>query len=220
MNVPQSQPSACDRPLVKLGSSCAKGISSNQDSGLAMLVCQYKESESYQWQEHDLYKWYGDKALTLEAAVDRAFKSEQPNGKLHGHQYLVGRERLARLATIAKDYIERFKDARDWNEIYTIVGDTIVQVPGAGILAHYDITNRIGSYLRYDQTVVRVHAGAWAGAAVLGLKIQNGQVNLEDLPPELRSLGAMHIENFLCIYKDELKQLNRLKMNHVNEGAS
>jgi hypothetical protein len=219
MNVPQSQFLACDRPLVKLGSSCAKGISSNQDTGLAMLVCQYKESESYQWQEHDLYQWYGDKALTLEAALDRAFKSEH-DGKLHGHQYRVGRERLARLATIAEDHVERFKDARDWNEIYTVVGDIIAQVPGAGILAHYDITNRIGSYFRYNQTVVRVHAGAWEGATVLRLKIQNGQVSLEDLPLELRSLGAMHVENFLCIYKDDLKQLNRLKTNHANEGAS
>jgi len=215
MNLSQSQSSSCDRPPVQSGSSCAKGTSSGQDTDLAMLVRQYKESEAYRGQEHDLYQWYGDRSLSLERATDRAFKSEQPNGKLHGHQYRVGRERSARLATIAKDHIERFKDARDWNEIYTIVGGIIAQVPRAGILAHYDITNRIGSYFRYDQTVVRVHAGAWAGAAVLGLKIQNGQVTLEDLPPELQSLGAMHAENFLCIYENELRQLNQSRMNQV-----
>ena len=148
------------------------------------------------------------KSLTPEAAIDRAFKSIQPNGRLHGHQYRVGYERLARLATLAKDHIERFKDARDWNEIYAIVGDLITQVPRAGTLAHYDITNRIGSYFRYHQTIVRVHAGAWDGAAALGLNIQDGKVALEDLPPELRLIGAMHTENFLCIYKNELKQIN------------
>jgi hypothetical protein len=114
---------------------------------------------------------------------------------------------LAQLATIAKDHLERFKDAGDWDTIHAIVGDIVAQVHGAGTLTQYDIANRIGSYFRYEQTVVRVHAGALVGAKALGLKIQNGKVALEDLPLELRSLRAMHTENFLCIYKDELKAM-------------
>lgn len=175
---------------------------------LAALVEQYRKDGAYRGLEFDIYQWYGDQSLSLESAIDRAFKSEEPNGKLHRHQYRIGRRRLAQLAGVAKDHIERFKNACDWNEIYSIVGDIVAQVPRAGILTHYDVANRIGGYCRYEQTVVRVHAGAMRGAAALGLKIQDGSVALDDLPPDLQELGAMHSENFLCIYKDELKSLN------------
>lgn len=38
------------------------------------------------------------------------------------------------------------------------------------------------------------------GARKLG--IQGHIVSLDDLPIEIKELGATHAENFLCIYKD------------------
>ncbi|WP_088889964.1 hypothetical protein [Leptolyngbya ohadii] len=175
---------------------------------MAALIRQYKKSEAYQSDEYGFHQWYGNRSLTLEAAIDRAIRSEQC-GKVHGHQCRVGRKRLNELAIVAQDHIERFRSARDWEEIYTIVGDMVAQVPGVGALAHYDIAHRIASYFRYEQTVLRVQAGALEGALKLGLKVQDGKVALDDLPPELRSLGVTHTENFLCVYKKYLKPLNR-----------
>lgn len=200
--LPLDNGSAC-KPV----SSCTRTNVSEKETSLAMLVQSYRESDAYWGQEHDLYQWYGDRSLSLEEAIDRAVKSIQPDGKIHGHQHLVGRDRLQQLAVIAQDHIEQFRDAGTWENVYQIVACMIVRVRGAGVLAHYDITNRISGYLGLEQTVLRVHAGAKEGALALGLKSRDGKIALEDLPSELRSLGAMHTENFLCIFKDDLKSL-------------
>lgn len=193
--------------VFKPASSCTRTNVPEKEPSLAMLVQGYRESDAYRGQEQDLYQWYGDRSLSLEAAIDRSVKSIQPDGKIHGHQHLVGRDRLQQLAVIAQNHVEQFREAQTWEDVYQIVGYMIAQVHGAGPLAHYDITNRIGSYLGLEQTILRVHAGAEEGALALRLKIRDGKIALEGLPSELRSLGAMHTENFLCIYKSKLKSL-------------
>ncbi|WP_237766077.1 hypothetical protein [Arthrospira platensis] len=49
--------------------------------------------------------------------------------------------------------------------------------------------------------------GTAEGAAVFNITGQTAF--LSAFPPEIQKIGATHAENFLCIYKDNLKSLSK-----------
>ncbi|MBC1236856.1 hypothetical protein [Nostoc sp. 2RC] len=106
------------------------------------------------------YSWY-KKADNLRDAVKKAFLSEDEQGKVHSHQHLVGRQRLALATEIA---LERFDNLGissfdNFNTIYQFVQSVSAEVHGFGQLATYDTTLRIAKYLGCELQEVYLHAG-------------------------------------------------------------
>ncbi len=106
------------------------------------------------------YSWY-KKADNLRDAVKKAFLSEDEQGKVHSHQHLVGRQRLALATEIA---LERFDNLGissfdNFNTIYQFVQSVSTEVHGFGQLATYDTTLRIAKYLGCELQEVYLHAG-------------------------------------------------------------
>lgn len=106
----------------------------------------------------------------------------------------------------------RHQDLRachSFKELHAIVSECAVS--GFAVLCIYDTAVRLGAYLSSikPQSIkpqyVYLHAGTKVGAAELGLDVSRKFICLNELPEELQCLSADDIENFLCIYKDELK---------------
>lgn len=67
------------------------------------------------------------------------------------------------------------------------------------------MAQRLGMWLNLAPDIVYLHGGTAEGAAVF--KITGNTALLKAFPPEIQKLGAVHAENFLCIYKDRIKSL-------------
>jgi hypothetical protein len=147
-------------------------------------------------------KWWGDKKLTWEAALERAWNSRLCNGKMHGHQRRVAHKlseglRESLKPDIYHDNFNSFHDLYSWIELVAS------HVNGIGSTTTYDIARRLGVWIGLMPEVVYLHAGTAEGARKLGVI---GKVApLTAFPKEIQELGATHAENFLCIYKDAIR---------------
>jgi len=169
------------------------------ENSLQLLVDEYihRWGDSYEIED----QWWGDKTLTWEEAIARAWKSRLSHGRMHGHQCRVANRLADGLAVALADGIQP-ESLKDFQSLHIWVKSVVDRVRGLGTTTAYDIARRLGAWLRLEPSKVYLHAGTAAGARKFGVE---GEVApLSAFPKELQSLGATHTENFLCIYKDRL----------------
>src|SRR4028118_669373 len=131
---------------------------------------------NYPYQE-SYYNWFRE-SDSLRDAIEKAFLSKDPQGKVYRHQARVGRKRLAKAAGIA---LERFNTLSEsyfdnFDKIYQFVQSVGAEVPGFGSLATYDVALRIAKYQRCDILDVHLHAGATQGARAMGFDVKDGEI--------------------------------------------
>lgn len=179
--------------------SCTSKKQSPNLSSLQLLIDEY----IYRW--GDSYKledqWWGDKEITWEAAIARAWKSRLSDGKMHGHQRRVANKLPKGLEMALADKKEP-EDFRDFQSVYDWVQSIVAGVKGLGVTTAYDVARRLGAWLRLEPVVVYLHAGTAAGARKFG--VEGEMAPLSAFPKEVQLLGATHAENFLCIYKNQI----------------
>lgn len=179
--------------------NCKGKKQSFDNSNLKLLVCEYLHQWGDSYEIED--RWWGDKTLTWEEAIERAWRSRLSHGKMHGHQCQVAPKLSEGLKVALADEMpsEEFKD---FQGVYDWVKSVVGRVKGLGATTAYDVARRLGSWLCLEPSVVYLHAGTAAGARKFG--IEGDVAPLSAFPKEIQSLGATHAENFLCIYKDRL----------------
>ncbi|MGH6871260.1 MAG: hypothetical protein ACREHE_07125 [Rhizomicrobium sp.] len=128
-----------------------------------------------------------------------------PGGKKHPHQYRIPPPILAAAERALQRETARIGKASSFSDLHACVEGTIGFIRGIGPLAIYDITHRIGAFLRLVPEFVYLHTGARDGARALG--VQGVTANIGQLPKELNRLSAAEIEDLLCIYKADLYSL-------------
>ncbi|PSB03985.1 hypothetical protein [Merismopedia glauca] len=173
---------------------------------LTDLVAEYRSL--FEPEQEKYYDFYRN--LPFKKAIELAFKSEY-QGKIHGHQCRIGRRKLNEVADMAlqKIDINNIKSFNEFDKIYQFVED--ISNSGIGPLAKYDFSLRIAVHCQVMIDKVYCHAGTTYGARALGIKVDDGdKLNSQVFPKPLNQMRADHIENFLCIYKDRLKGLNRI----------
>lgn len=171
------------------------------------IVNDYKNS--YEKGQEDYYKWYGE-ADTLKSAVVKAFRSEDKAGKVNHHQCRVGRERLELAAKIALERLPN-DSFKNFKEIYNFVKEVAQNVKGFGSLATYDVANRIAKYCKIEVNEVHFHAGTTKGAIAININAKDGEsMAVDNFPFPFNTLSGDHLENILCIYKDNLKKLSNI----------
>lgn len=178
---------------------CKRNKDPANNSSLQLLIDEYtaRWGDSYELED----RWWGDKTLTWEQAITRAWKSRFENGKMHGHQCRVANKLSEGLEVALADEIkaEHFKD---FQSLYDWVKSVVGRVKGLGVTTAYDVARRLGAWLILEPSIVYLHTGTAAGARKFGVE---GEVApLSAFPKEIQSLGATHAENFLCIYKNQL----------------
>lgn len=133
----------------------------------------------------------------------------KPKYKRNPHQYRIPEDTIEKAEAELSTLFEG-KKFGNFEELMNVVDS--VEVDGFGNLCRYDFALRYG-YPKGVRPVeyVYLQAGAMDGAKALKskglLKKTARKVPVGDFPEPLCSLASEHIENLLCIYKDELKQI-------------
>ena len=148
---------------------------------------------------------FTSKAANLEAAVSRAALSENHKGKLHEHQYRLGRLLLRHFARDLQRRLAEFKSASSFEEVHDVVRYAAKERIGVGALTVYDIAQRIASYKRLSPRLVYLHAGTAVGARMLG--VRGAVAKVADFPKVLRKLRPVELEDFLCTQRGGLLRI-------------
>lgn len=142
---------------------------------------------------------------TLKDTVAKAALAKLPGGRKHSHQYRIPSASLNEAKErLLKTDLSR---AKSFDELHEIVKEIIQDIHMIGALTIYDTAHRIGAYLGLRPDKVYLHRGTLAGAQALGLNCSSGTLKVTELPAPLRRLSPDEIENFLCIYKGDLKEI-------------
>lgn len=127
------------------------------------------------------------------------------------------RRRTADVIIAARNILEKadFDKCNSFREILEKTIDLTKDLKWFGPLCYYDFSLRYAFHRNIFPKEVYVHAGTMIGLKCLmnikkdietkeddkfGLIIEN----LSSLPKEIADIGALHIENFLCIFHDHL----------------
>ncbi len=127
----------------------------------------------------------------------------------HPHQWRLSDDTLSRARKALEKAIGDIGQCESFEELWSLVKGTIGAIHGIGDLTVYDTAVRIGFFLGLEPEVIYLHAGTRKGAAALGLGRGKQSIAVSELPQELRKLTPSQIEDFLCIFKDQLKALYR-----------
>jgi hypothetical protein len=139
---------------------------------------------------------------TIVHAIDVAALARTEDDKRHSHQRRIPALALGKAnAALQKANLRRCKT---FDELIGAVNSTIREIHMIGPLVVYDTAERIGAYLGLEPESVYLHRGTRKGAKALGLGYGRDSLRLDELPKALRRLSAAELEDFLCIYKDEL----------------
>ena len=182
--------------------SCNSKKKDSKNRTLATMVDEYLKEYGNSYDCED--RWWGDKNIDWSKTIERAWRSLMKDGKMHGHQRNVGKQKLEEGLKICLSlkHSRQPDSFKDFHDIYCWIETITKSAYRLGWLTTYDVARRLGAWLNMPPTMVYLHAGAAEGAKKLGIKGE--KVSLNDFPLEIQKLGATHAENFLCIYKNRL----------------
>lgn len=141
---------------------------------------------------------------TFEQAVSLATRAEGPNRKRLSHQRRITKSALVESQQRLLGSLSVLRQAQSFEELHELVALLIRTIPGIGDLTIYDTSLRIGAKLNLSPEHIFLHAGTRKGAKQLGLNMSREYLTLDEVPEQLRRLLPREIEDFLCIYKDQL----------------
>jgi hypothetical protein len=154
---------------------------------------------------------------TFTDAIEQAALCKMCNGETHPHQKKPKRpecwippealeEAHQRLLAIE----ETLQAQSTFEELHTLVRNTIHPIPRIGALAIYDISQRLGAFLGREPAYVYLHAGTVKGANKLKFPVELREG--DKLPKEafvirdaaFGELTPNEIENSLCLYQNSV----------------
>lgn len=138
---------------------------------------------------------------SLESAV--RFACHGKDGKIHGHQYLVGKAKIEQARTELERHTDMIAACTSFEELLALVEDRTNGIDRFGTLAVYDTSLRLGAHLGLWPEVVYLHAGTKKGCKALGVVTKGGTVEMAKLPKLVQALEPYQAEDFLCIFKDQ-----------------
>jgi hypothetical protein len=148
------------------------------------------------------------KGLSLKAAITKAALAENETGGRYSHQRRISKTAIegAKENLLANE--AAIEAATDFDDLLARVQAILAGVDGVGELYCYDTANRIGIKLGKIPHKVYLHRGTREGAAAIDPAFRKrDSLEIGELPDDLRNESASDLEDFLCIYKRELKTL-------------
>lgn len=200
---------------------CPHKVSKNTNLKIKLLVFTYYKHH-YQAYENYLsdYKKMGSTISTFNKiahAKRKIIKNGSSLYKEDPHQYHLGRKDIKKRTIYKAVYLKlktnksqimNIKYNRTFEDLVNVL-NCIHNIRGVGDLMLYDTALRVGAYIGIlPQKKVYVHSGPKDGINKLfpylskKSKAYTIDINSFNHVPELRKLGAYHIEHFLCIYDD------------------
>ncbi|MET3684423.1 hypothetical protein ABID56_002560 [Alkalibacillus flavidus] len=186
---------------------------------LEELIKKYIQNHAHyeDWKLSD----FRNRSKPLEALIENAVWAKDPRLKRDYHQNRIPQKTLEDMTKKLLNplIINELHKCQCFDDIFTILYELKEQ--NFGPLAIYDTSLRLGAIFDLYPSVIYLHQGAFEGALnLLGKDIIQYKANyflnnenypyitLELLPYELHQLEPYHIENFLCINRNQLKDLS------------
>lgn len=151
---------------------------------------------------HDAERARYARLPTLDEAIRVSALSIDDRGKRLCHQRRIPGAVLERVAKRLRH--DGLRGIASFDELYDRIIELCGNIEKFGELTRYDVTVRIGARLKLEPQRVYLHCGTRAGAKELGVAHRAATVEMDKLPRALRKLRPAEVEDFLCIYKDEL----------------
>jgi len=145
----------------------------------------------------------------LASAIKNAALAVAADGKRQPHQRRLQRRGLEEAEAVLTAGSAAIGRCSCFDELLSLVDRLVEPIRGLGELYVYDTSLRIGAKLGVMPTKVFLHAGTRVGARALELDCTRQAVEVSVLPAPFRRLEPHEIEDVLCIFKDELRQMRR-----------
>ncbi|MDR7207958.1 hypothetical protein [Priestia megaterium] len=129
------------------------------------------------------------------------------DGKTHSHQCRIPKNAKQNLENYLLANYEKLSKMRDFEDLMR----GLRGIKGIGTLTCYDVATRLGICFGVTPQKVYLHRGTYKGAKnLLGDTKVRGKsfLNLIDFPKELQCLTPSQIEDFLCIYRNSILNMN------------
>lgn len=174
-------------------------------TSLAALV------RDFQWRfprtRRDMVVEYCRKAPTLDDAIYRAVMSKNEQGKHHNHQSKINRDAYYPMWLKLRSMAGQIALVVGFDHLHDLVANA--DIPGWGPVGWYDISTRIGAFLKLEPESVYLHAGVKQGWSALmgGDWSRVKRVNKEWWPESLKVLTPDECEDFLCTYRAVFNKL-------------
>jgi hypothetical protein len=149
------------------------------------------------------FDWFA-RQPSLQSAIRNAALAVNSRGKRYSHQRRLTRAALEDAYAAVSERAKQIGEARDFDQLFNIVGAAVDDIPGLGELYVQDTALRICAKLNLFPTRVYLHAGTREGARALGLDARTDALYIADLPRKFHALKPHEIEDVLYIFKDEL----------------
>lgn len=153
--------------------------------------------------------WWKAGGHPFEAAIRRAAFSIREDGRRHSHQNRIPGAILQACAKALIEHLPALERSPRFYELLTQIETLYQPIRGAGELLAYDTADRLRHRLGLaSEHLIYLHAGTRVGARrLLGGRLPRGDawaLMRHQIPEPLRILDNHELEDFLCVYKDEL----------------
>lgn len=196
----------------------------NQIDPIKSLVVGYQQLYSSDWENCLNQKWSIGDCVTGCHNDCYCDSDEHYSLNRNGHQFCVSTQAITEAIKKLTGSDLSQKAADSFEDFYKWLSDTIKGIKGIGDLSVYDTALRMGWHFEKDgmpyriapEKYVYLHKGALWGAEALqrisrlsttyinpDIKLDY-HIEITEFCDDLQSLGANHLENFLCIYHNLL----------------
>lgn len=156
------------------------------------------------YRELEDFKMAVDHAIDAKELVGKSYDQlAKFRGKRHGHQRRIKKDAIAAVSKVLLP--KKLKSMISFEELHAYVSDTCRCINGIGELYIYDAALRIGVSMDLKPELVYLHAGTKIGVRALGLSAKDSSLPVNAFPKPIQKLKPHEIEDFLCIFKEELK---------------
>lgn len=180
-------------------------------SGLALLVREYRDNHKLRLDR--LLAFYRNQN-SLEDAINTAGLAMDYDCRKHSHQWRIPKGVLEDTKNILLRNRNRIARCRTFDGLIALVKGKTGGVSNFGELCVYDAALRIGSYIGVYPREVYLHAGTKKGCRALDLNWQGRTLATKQLPRTIQALRPWEIEDFLCIYKEQIRAMSHVKGQH------
>ncbi len=156
------------------------------------------------WAQDELERFSN---LPFGEAIERAALAKDERGKRFSHQRRLRGSVLRKARNILVDAAKELWRCPSFDQFHRLIQELLNGMRGLGELYYYDTALRIGARMGLMPKRVYLHRGTRDGAHALRLDWRADSLDPRTLPKALAVLKPHEIEDFLCIYKDQLSPL-------------
>lgn len=142
---------------------------------------------------------------SLERAIELACSKKLSCGTIFPHLYRISNATLQQWENELQESVKGGNVCESFHRLWKKLTFIAQGINGIGVLTVYDTALKIGAFLDSCPDEVYLHAGTRQGAKAKGLPTNRESILVSEFTEPIKSLKPFEIEDFLCIFKEELK---------------